>query len=98
MQRLDKTIEYVNNQEKESKIIVSGGQGRGEDISEAQAMKKYLVNNGIKEELIIMENKSTSTNENLIFSKAIIESYTKSDIGDINIKIITSDFDHLEVT
>ena len=35
MQRLDKTIEYVNNQEKESKIIVSGGQGRGEDISEA---------------------------------------------------------------
>lgn len=92
MQRLDKTIEYVNNQEKESKIIVSGGQGRGEDISEAQAMKKYLVNNGIKEELIIMENKSTSTNENLIFSKAIIESYTKSDIGDINIKIITSDF------
>ena len=92
MQRLDKTIEYVNNQEKESKIIVSGGQGRGEDISEAQAMKKYLVNNGIKEELIIMEDKSTSTNENLIFSKAIIESYTKSDIGDINIKIITSDF------
>ncbi|WP_306559353.1 ElyC/SanA/YdcF family protein [Bacillus cereus] len=34
-------------------------------------MKKYLVDNGIKEESIIMEDKSTSTNENLIFSKEI---------------------------
>ncbi|WP_291650900.1 YdcF family protein [Clostridium sp.] len=91
-QRLDKTIEYINNQDKEPKIIVSGGQGRGEDISEAQAMKKYLVDNGVKEELIIMEDKSTSTNENLIFSKEILESSTKREIGDINIKIITSDF------
>lgn len=92
MQRLDKTIDYVNNQDKETKIIVSGGQGRGEDISEAQAMKKYLVDKGIKEELIIMENKSTSTNENLIFSKELLEKYSSKSISDINIKIITSDF------
>ncbi|WP_243249593.1 YdcF family protein [Clostridium sp. D46t1_190503_E9] len=92
MQRLDKTIEYVNNQDKEVQIIVSGGQGRGEDISEAQAMKKYLVDNGIKEESIIMEDKSTSTNENLIFSKEVLEDCTKKNIVDINVKIITSDF------
>lgn len=92
MQRLDKTIEYVNNQEKEPKIIVSGGQGRGEDISEAQAMKKYLVDKGIKEELIIMEDKSTSTSENLIFSKEILEKYANKGIENIKIKIITSDF------
>ncbi|MCR1950315.1 YdcF family protein [Clostridium sp. DSM 100503] len=92
MQRLDKAIEYVNNQDKEVQIIVSGGQGRGEDISEAQAMKKYLVDNGIKEESIIMEDKSTSTNENLIFSKEVLEDCTKKNIVDINVKIITSDF------
>lgn len=91
-QRLDTTIKYINNQDKKPKIIVSGGQGPGEDISEAQAMKKYLVDNGIKEELIIMEKKSTNTNENLLFSKDILENETSKSVSDLDIKIITSDF------
>lgn len=91
VQRLEKAIEYVNSQKKEVKIIVSGGQGSGEDISEAEAMKRYLVDNGIENE-IIMEDKSTNTRENLLFSKEIIEKDSNKNIEDISVKIITSDF------
>ncbi len=90
-QRLDKAIEYINFQNNDFKIIVSGGKGNGEDISEAEAMKKYLIKKGIKQE-IIMEDKSRTTKENLIFSKEIIEKDSNGKIEDIGVKIITSDF------
>ncbi len=90
-QRLDKAVEYINNQNSDFKIIVSGGKGKGEDISEAEAMKRYLTKNGIKQE-IIMEDKSTTTKENLIFSKEIIEKDSNRKIEDVGVKIITSDF------
>jgi len=58
---------------KSVKVIVSGGKGDDEDISEALAMKIHLMDSGIDEDRIIMEDKSTSTFENLKFSKEIIE-------------------------
>lgn len=70
--RLDTAIGF--NKEKPSvKIIISGGQGEGEDITEALAMKNYLINNGVGENLIISEDKSTSTYENFLFTKEILE-------------------------
>jgi uncharacterized SAM-binding protein YcdF (DUF218 family) len=92
IQRLEATLEYVNKQDKEVSIIVSGGQGKGEDISEALAMKNYLTSKGIKESNIIMEDKSTTTNENLKFSKKIIEEVRKEPIEKFDVTIITSDF------
>lgn len=50
-------------------IIVSGGQGSGESISEAKAMKEYLIKNGINEKVIIIEDKSMNTLENIKYSK-----------------------------
>ncbi|MCF0148027.1 MAG: YdcF family protein [Clostridium sp.] len=90
-QRLDKAIEYINNENKDLKIIVSGGKGNGEDISEAEAMRRYLIKNGIQEE-IIMEDKSRTTKENLIFSKELIEKDSNKKIEEVRVKIITSDF------
>lgn len=55
-----------------SKVVVSGGQGSDELISEAEAMRRGLVELGIEETRIFMEDQSTSTNENLTFSKAYI--------------------------
>lgn len=52
----------------EVKIIVSGGQGKGEAVSEAAAMEDYLLQKGIPGGQIIKEAASTSTKENLIFS------------------------------
>ena len=90
-QRLDKAIEYINNENKDLKIIVSGGKGNGEDISEAEAMRRYLIKNGIQEE-IIMEDKSRTTKENLIFSKELIEKDSNKKLEEVRVKIITSDF------
>lgn len=69
--RLDAAIEYLNSHEAAS-VIVSGGQGDDEIISEALAMKNYLAENGISEDRIIMEDKSTNTDENIRFSGSII--------------------------
>lgn len=68
------------------KLVVSGGQGSDEDIEEAVVMKNFLLENGITEGRIIVENKSTSTYENLLFSQKILPDNVKS------ITIITSDY------
>ncbi len=75
--RVDKAIEFANNQYKNSKkniiYVPSGGQGKDEIISEAEAIKNYLVKKGINKKQIIIENKSTSTTENMKFSKNKID-------------------------
>lgn len=70
--RLNKAAEY-HKENPDAMIIVSGGQGPQEDISEALAMKRYLVDKGIAEDKIIMEDKSTSTITNFRNSRAIME-------------------------
>ncbi len=87
--RLEKTAEYLK-QDKNIKVIVSGGQGKDETISEAEAMRKYLIQEGIKADRIIKEEKATSTNENLIFTKVIIDSLENN--RDYKVIIITSDY------
>lgn len=87
--RLDAALEY-HQKFPDTKIIVSGGQGSGEDISEAMAMKKYLINHGVDESIIIEEDQSTNTNENILFSKQLIE--TISDKKDYHVLIITNGF------
>lgn len=69
--RLDTAIEYYNNNS-DALIVVSGGQGPQEDITEAEAMERYLLENNISKNIIIKEDKSTSTNENFIFSNEIL--------------------------
>ncbi len=73
--RIDAAIKYYKEQEKKCKIIMSGGQGPDEVISEAQAMKNYALEQNIPEEDIIMEDKSTNTRENLLFSSKLINSF-----------------------
>lgn len=71
--RLDAALVYLN-ENPGVPVVVSGGKGPDEAISEALCMKNYLVENGIPESRIIMEDKSTSTDENLEFSFAILDS------------------------
>ncbi len=69
--RLDKAIElYELNP---VPIVVSGGQGKDELVSEAFAMKEYLVAQGIPEDEVYLEDKSTSTQENFEFSKVVLD-------------------------
>lgn len=52
--------------------VVSGGQGGGEDMSEAEAMYDWLTARGIAPERVLMETLSTSSYENLLFSLRVI--------------------------
>lgn len=70
--RLDTALEYLR-ENPDTKVIVSGGQGDNEHISEAQGMYDYLLAAGIDEERIFMEDQSTNTYENLVFSSALLD-------------------------
>lgn len=65
--RLEKAVEYLRSSPG-TLAIVSGGQGKGESTSEAEAMRRYLEDKGIFSERIIIEDKSTNTKQNLEFS------------------------------
>lgn len=49
----------------ETKAILSGGCGKGESITEAQAMKRYLMEKGIAQDRLLLEESSTNTEENI---------------------------------
>ena len=72
------------------KIVVSGGQGEGEDMTEALAMRNFLVDNGVDPSLIIMEDKSTNTYENFLYTKNVLEEETVKE--DFTITIISNNF------
>lgn len=84
--RLDAAIETLSEYPG-AVCVVSGGQGNGEDISEAEAMRRYLVGHGISENRILTEDKSTSTRENIAFTAEILKEH---DI--FRAVIVTSDF------
>lgn len=84
--RLDAAAEVLN-ENPQAICVVSGGQGRGEDITEAEAMRRYLLDCGISEERIILEDKSTNTRENISNSAELLR---ERDIK--NAVIVTSEF------
>lgn len=64
--RLDVAYDYaVRPENSNAVIIVTGGQGKGENLPEGDAMKAYLVDRGIAADRILVENTSVNTDENL---------------------------------
>lgn len=72
MERLDTAASYWR-QHPDMKIVVSGGQGPYELIPESEAMYRYLEQAGVPSAQLYQENKSTSTWENIAFSKTIMD-------------------------
>lgn len=70
--RVKSAVSYLKKHPS-AKVVVSGGQGEGEDISEAECMYRLLVHYGIKDSRILLEDRSSSTMENLLYSRAVIE-------------------------
>lgn len=80
--RIDKALELWNKQHQHGKFVVSGGQGADEIVSEAQAMRDYLLEKGVPAAAILMEDKSTTTWENLRYSLAVIRADRTSAAAD----------------
>lgn len=70
--RMDKALEYWRAHP-ETELILSGGQGGNEPVSEAQAMADYLQANGVPAARLHLEDASTNTRENLRNSMAVME-------------------------
>lgn len=103
--RIDKALELWNKQHQHGKFVASGGQGADEVISEAQAMRDYLLEKGVPADAILMEDTSTTTWENLKNSIAVIRSDRASAAsngaeacgsagacGDFTTAVVSSDF------
>ena len=76
--RLDRALAFAKTQETETGkapiFVLSGGKGPNECISEAESMRRYLTEQGVPEERMLLEDQSTDTAENMRFSKEIIQS------------------------
>ena len=82
--RIDKALELWNKQHQHGKFVVSGGQGADEVVSEAQAMRDYLLEKDVPLDAILMEDKSTTTWENLKYSIGIINNDWTAAAGTIS--------------
>ncbi len=75
--RADRAIEFAKMQKdatgKDIIFVPSGGKGNDEVIAEGEAIKNYLLQNGISKEKILVENKSKNTYENIKFSNELIK-------------------------
>ena len=107
--RINKALELWNKQHQHGKFVVSGGQGADEVVSEAQAMRDYLLEKDVPLDAILMEDKSTTTWENLKYSIGIINNdwttsanITSADVslssGSSTASIISTDFTTAVVT
>lgn len=83
--RIDRAAQYLEDTP-QTIAIVSGGKGTGADMSEAEVMKRELIEHGISENRILMEDKSTSTEENIAFSKDLIPAEAKRGL------LVTNDY------
>jgi uncharacterized SAM-binding protein YcdF (DUF218 family) len=88
--RVDNGLRILQDNQ-EMKVVVSGGQGPGEWITEAEAMQRYLVEQGIAKERILKEEESTSTMENFRYSRELLEQLTSYQPSE-PVLIITNDF------
>ena len=87
--RIERAAEYMSENE-DTILIASGGQGSGEDISEAECIRSILVDKyGIDNERIILEDRSTDTEENFKYSYEIIND------PDASVGVITNGFHEL---
>lgn len=74
----------------QAKAVLSGGQGEGENISEAECMRRWLAEKGIADGRLLLEDRSHSTSENIANALAIID----ADGGDRSgrVAIVSSEY------
>lgn len=90
--RLDRGLDYLENHP-DTLVVVSGGIGRGEEITESEAMKGYLMDHGIKDGQIFIEDRSFNTFQNITNSLEVLErNLPESDVSSLKYGIVTNDY------
>jgi len=87
LDRLEAAASYLKSHP-DCKVVVTGGQGPGEDISEAQAMENYLLQQHISAARILKEDQAENTEQNIAFSYAIIQKETAAP----SVAIVSSEY------
>jgi len=88
--RLNAAMTYMQEREG-TPVILAGGLGQGETITEAEAMFRYLISRGVEESLLLKEEASTRTQENIEFSLDLL-SEMGFDREHITIAVVTNEF------
>lgn len=87
--RLEAALDYIQDKP-DIPIVVTGSQGPGEEISEAQCMAQWLVENGVDASRILLEEQADNTEENIRYSTEILRKQGIDTTS--NIAVVTSDY------
>lgn len=87
--RLEAALEYIEDRP-EIPVVVSGGQGPGEDITEARCMADWLIARGVEPDRIILEDRATNTEENVRFSEELLAERGIDPLD--NVAYVTADY------
>ena len=94
--RVDKALSFDQSRialgDAPATFVPSGGQGDDEPISEAQSMGNYLEEKGVEHERIVLENRSTTTRENMAFSREVIERHAGRSTDELLVGFSTTNY------
>lgn len=88
--RLDTALDYLDDHP-DITVVVSGGQGNNEPTSEAARMADYLEEHGVDADQILLEDESSNTKENLIYSRELLEEQGV-DVGEEGVLVVSNGF------
>lgn len=88
--RLDAALSYLEAHP-DIPVVLTGGQGYGEDITEAACMYDYLTERGVEPDRLILEESASNTSENFAFSAPLLEA-AGVDIATDTVAVVTNDF------
>ena len=94
--RVDKALAFDESRvamgDAPATFVPSGGQGPDEPVSEAQSMGTYLAGKGVSPERIVLEDRSTTTRENMAFSREVIEHHADRSVNELSIGFSTTNY------
>ena len=88
--RLDTALDYLE-EHPDLTVVVSGGQGSNEPVSEARCMADVLIQGGVAEEQIRLEDQSSNTMENLVFSRELL-AREGIEVGETDVLVVSNGF------
>lgn len=92
MKRIEKATAYLNENKTTVAVTCGGCFREGQKKSEALIIKEHLVSMGVEEQRILLEDKSTTTNENFRFGRTIVEEHSGKEFFELSTGFLSSDY------